>query len=407
MIAYHFPPVAGSSGVHRALKFSQYLPEHGWQPLVLSVTPGAYQHTSPAQLADIRPDIVVRRAFALDTARHLSLKGRYPGWLALPDNWASWVLSAVPAGLMLALKYRPDVLWSTFPIATSHLIGLTLRRLTGIPWVADFRDPMTDVSYPGDPVRRRAHLWIERQTLKRCARAVMTTPGTLERYVGNFPDIPRARYSVIANGYDEENFRAAEAQAAGAAHRDTRITLVHSGLLYPQERDPRALFAALARLRASGLVSAADFRIVLRATGHDDYLRPLIAQHGITDVVALEPAIAYRLALEEMLRADGLLVLQASDCNHQIPAKLYEYIRARRPILALTDAVSDTAAVMREAGLDTVAPLSSEAAIVEQLQRFIGRIRAGTAARPSEEAVARNSRRARTAELARLFDSIG
>src|SRR5690349_14608962 len=99
LIGYHYPPVSGSSGVQRILKFSRYLPEFGWQPSVLTVTPSAYQATNPELLAEIPPGVKVRRAFAFDTARRLSVFGRYPQFLALPDRWASWFLGAIPAGL--------------------------------------------------------------------------------------------------------------------------------------------------------------------------------------------------------------------------------------------------------------------------------------------------------------------
>ena len=86
MVAFHFPPLHGSSGIQRTLKFVQYLPSAGWQPLVLSAHQRAYAATNVEQLAQIPPGVPVRRAFALDAARHLSLRGRYPRWLALPDR---------------------------------------------------------------------------------------------------------------------------------------------------------------------------------------------------------------------------------------------------------------------------------------------------------------------------------
>src|SRR5262249_9172147 len=140
MIAYHYPPCRGSSGLQRTLGFTRYLPAHQWEPIVLTVRPMAYADVGHDQTEDVPATIAVRRTFALDTARHCGIGGRYLGWMALPDRWVSWVVSAVPAGLQLVRRYRPDVLWSTYPIATAHLIGLTLQRLTGIPWIADFRD---------------------------------------------------------------------------------------------------------------------------------------------------------------------------------------------------------------------------------------------------------------------------
>ena len=155
MIAYHYPPVQISSGIQRTLKFSTYLGPLGWQSSVLSVATRAYSHTSDNQVCEIPADVRVQRAFALDTSRHLAVKGRYPLLLALPDNWSTWWLGGVTSGLAMIRRARPDVIWSTYPIATAHLSGLTLHRLTGIPWVADCRDSMTEENYPTPTLRRK------------------------------------------------------------------------------------------------------------------------------------------------------------------------------------------------------------------------------------------------------------
>ena len=403
MIAYHYPPMRGSSGIQRTLKFTEYLPRSDWQPIVLSANPRAYRHTSDDQLGEIAENLVVHRSFALDTSRHLSFKGRYPGLLALPDRWISWWLSAVPAGLRLIRRYRPDVIWSSYPIATAHLIALTLHRLTGIPWVADQRDPMTDTDYPPDPRMRRAYHWLEDKILAHCASLVCTTPGAIKMYQGRYPQVASGRFCLIENGFDEENFAAARSARPA---QERRFILLHSGVIYPSERDPSALFAALASLLAAGQIHQDNFQLVLRATGHDDYLRELIARHAIGPIVQLAPPLPYSAALSEMLAADGLLLLQASNCNQQIPAKLYEYLRAGRPILALTDPAGDTAATLRAAGIDTLAPLASQAHIVDALIDFMHRARLGTAPLANASTVASHSRAARTIQLANLFNQV-
>eukprot|EP01034_Spumella_vulgaris_P042863 gene42863-53182_t len=205
----------GSSGIQRTLKFSQYLPQSGWGPVMLSAHPRAYANPGDDQMGDIPSSVPVTRAFALDTARHLAIGGRYAGFMALPDRWASWCLGAIPAGWRLIRRHRPAVIWSTYPIASAHLIGLVLRRLTGLPWVADLRDPMTDVSYPSAPRTRRVFQWIERKTIEHCTVAVCTTPGAIKTYETRFPSIPRERFRLIENAYDEENF--ADAERGGAA----------------------------------------------------------------------------------------------------------------------------------------------------------------------------------------------
>jgi glycosyltransferase involved in cell wall biosynthesis len=407
MIAFHFPPQQGSSGVQRTLKFARYLGGFGWNPLVLSAHPRAYAIRSDDQLGEVPQQVVVRRAFALDTARHLAIKGRYLRALALPDRWVSWLLGAVPAGLRMARQYRPQVIWSTYPIATAHLVGLALHRLTGIPWVADVRDPMTDIGYPSNRLVRAAYGWIERQTVRHCARVVLTTPGAVAAYRARYPELPAERFVLIENGYDEGNFSEAEDSApAATGGAGGPLVLVHSGIIYPSERDPVPLFEALAALLADGRIGPGTLRIKLRAPVHDEYLEELIRKHGIGSIVTIEPHVPYREALAEMLAADGLLVLQGANCNCQIPAKIYEYLRARRPILALTDAAGDTAATLRRAGIDTIGPLDSRDGIMHTLMEFLDLVRAGQAPLPGNEVVLSNSRRSRSAQLGQLLDEV-
>ncbi|HZV64688.1 MAG TPA: glycosyltransferase [Telluria sp.] len=406
MVAFHFPPMRGSSGIQRSLKFAQYLPDSGWTPLVLSANRRAYASSGDDQLQDILPSMLIWRTFALDTSRHLAIKGRYPGLLALPDRWASWALSAVPVGWRALRRYRPEVIWSTYPIATAHLIGLALHRLTGTPWVADMRDPMSDDYFPTDPFTHRVYRWIETKVIRHCSAVVCTTPGAVAAYRLRFPDLPATHFTLIENGFDEENFSGA-APADGAGKTPPAVfTLVHSGLVYPLERDPLALFDALAALQAQGRLTAHNFRLVLRGSGHDDYLRTLIEQRAIASLVVLAPQLPYREALHEMLAADGLLILQGASCNHQVPAKVYEYLRARRPILALTDPAGDTAALLAHAGIDTIVPLEQKDAIIQGLSRFLDLAASDAAPIASAATIAANSRRARTRQLAALLDNL-
>lgn len=408
LVAYHFPPIHHSSGIQRTLTFARQLREHGWQPLVLTVHPRAYARTSDDQLGDIPADVPVYRAFALDTGRHLAIGGRYPGFLATPDRYASWLPGGVWTGMRAIRAHRPAAIWSTYPIATAHRIGHWLQRLSGLPWIADFRDSMTEDDFPADPRIRRAYRRIEQATVAGCARAVFTTPGTLRMYAERYPELPAERWALIPNGYDEANFRDAEALAGegGPLGMPGQRVLVHAGLLYPAERDPRPFFTALARLKASGELAAAKLKVVLRATGHDGHYAPMLAELGIADLVELAPPVPYRQALAEMLRADGLLLFQAANCNHQIPAKLYEYLRAGRPILALTDPAGDTAATLREAAAGTVVRLDDADDIEQGLRAFMAQLEKGAQAMPGESVVRGYERGVGAARLAALLDAV-
>ena len=410
LLAFHFPPLKGSSGLERVLAFCSHLPRFGWRPVVLSANPRAYEAVSEERVSDIPSGVVVERAFALDAARHLSVRGRYPRWAALPDRWVSWLLGAVPAGWRLARRYRPAAVWSTYPIATAHLAGYVLARITGLPWVADFRDPMvehdarTGATYPSDARLRRARLWVEALVAQRAAAAVFCTRAAADIFAARYPLVPAERIYVIANGYDEGAF--ATARSAGARNPD-HLVLLHSGLLYPgPDRDPSAFLQALCALLDAEPHWRGRLRVVLRASGFDAEYRPIIERLGLLDSVELAPAMPYREALGEMLAADGLLVFQGYPSNPAIPAKLYEYLRARRPILALVDLRGSTAALLRNEGVGVLAPIDDAAAIQALLSRFLSDVASGRMAVLSDERARSFERGERTAELALLLDRI-
>ena len=370
VVAFQFPPFAGSSGVQRTLRFVQHLPRFGWQPIVLTAQPRAYDNVRPDLLREIPAGLVVERAFALDAARHIAVRGRYPAWLARPDRWVSWWPDAVRRGRRLLRTYRPDAIFSTYPIPTAHLVGAALARASGLPWIADFRDPMAQEGYPEDPRTWRSFKRIEERVFAQAAACTFTTPGAAASYRARYPD-SAARIEVIENGYDEEAFARAERDPqAGAPLQLGVTTLLHSGVVYPSERDPTQLFAALATLKREGL-DGTRLRVRFRAPGHDNLLRGLAAAAGVVDMIDVLPPVPYHDALVEMLRADGLLVMQASNCNAQVPAKLYEYARAGRPLVALTDPNGDTAGVLRSLGVRELSTLDGASAIGCLLRRFI------------------------------------
>ncbi len=403
MIAFHYPPFRGGSGIQRTLKFSRYLPDHGWQPIILTAHPRAYPQSGPDQLSDIPAGVSVRQAFALDAARHLSLRGAYWRWIALPDRWVSWWLGAVPAGLSLIRKYQPDIIWSTYPIATAHLIGLTLHRLTGIPWIADFRDSMTEENYPREVLTRRSYQWIERQTIRYSSRLIFTAQSTREMYLKRYPQLGPERCVVIPNGYDEEDFQDLVFSGPPGKIHNRPVRLLHSGLLYPEERDPKPFFRALSRLKSEGRVDALRLRVDLRASGSESYYAAFLRELGIDDFVHLPPALPYRQALQDCADADALLLFQGPSCNHQIPAKVYEYFRAQKPILAFTSDEGDTATLLRENGGATIVDMVDEQAIYLALPHFLGSVRNGTHPRPDGRKAQRYSRKNQAQELAQCL----
>jgi hypothetical protein len=160
----------------------------------------------------------------------------------------------------------------------------------------------------------------------------------------------------------------------------------------------------LAALRQAGTVDAARLRVVLRAPGDIAATSALVAQFDVGDLVEVLPPVPYREALQEMLAADGLLVFQGTPFNTQIPAKIYEYFRARKPILGLVDTAGETARVLGAAGFASVAHIDRKEEIMPVLARFIDEIRNGSAYRATDELIQASSRVYRARQLAEVFD---
>lgn len=376
MVAFHFPPAAMSSGHLRALAFARYLPDSGWDPIVLSARAMAYPQTTPVGPDTIPDGCVVRRTFALDAKRHLAIAGKYPGFLARPDRWSSWWPAAVVQGLRLIRRHRIRAIWSTYPIMTAHCVAHSLHRITGLPWIADFRDPVAGSAGLMDRRSASSRQHWESRALNSASRSVFTTPGALRDYAERFPMLyAEGRLAVIGNGYDERTFT--DLPTPVSRQPGHPLQLVHSGLLYSHGRNPIPFLAALAELRDRGTIDADGLRVIFRASGPDKAYAREIDRLGLGKMVLLLPAISYRDALLEQAQADALLLFQGPEFDRQIPAKLYEYLRIGRPVFALVGGQGETANVLREAGGAELTPIDDVEAIASRLVPFIRALRDG------------------------------
>ncbi|PID43530.1 MAG: hypothetical protein CSB48_05560 [Proteobacteria bacterium] len=372
-IAYHYPPIAVSSGVHRTLAFSRYLSDWGWDVTVLTTDYKVYQRYNLDLIGSIPEKVQVIRSWAKDTARDLSIKGRYSQLMALPDRYQSWILGGVWSGLKAIKKNKPDVIVSTYPIASAHVIGYFLHKMTGVPWIADFRDPMAQEGYPEHPLVHKSFLWIERKIVKHASKLVFNTRGAQDYYLQRYAELTPQNSVVIPNGYDEEVFEKVESEIKPTKVREpaSPLVLLHSGVIYPSERDPKDLFKAISDLKKDKRINAENFVLRLRASGHDDLFQAQVDALGIQDVVEFAPSISYNDALQEMYAVDVLLLLQADNCELQIPAKAYEYIRVRKPVLALTTTTGETGRLLSAHPLATLAPLNDSQEIYKAIQATI------------------------------------
>lgn len=403
LIAFHFPPLQGSSGVHRALGFGRYLPQFGWDVTLLTAHSRAYAEVDEANKNLIPASLRVLRAQAWDAARHLSIRGHYPGWLARPDRWISWVPFAIRAALQ-EYRERPfDAVLSTFPIASAHLIGDVVRRRCGLPWLAEFRDPMASEAYPIDKRLRRNWAQIQQSAVIGSARVIVTTSGTARFYRSLYPIATESKVIEIANGFEPQMLQR-QLSTPPISRDKNSLLLLHSGTLYPRQRNPEPLFRALGDLKLRGIIDRDKLQLRFRASAHDDHYTPMVAAYGLQDIITFAPTIPYLDASAEMCAADALLILQARNCNDQIPAKVYEYLYAGRPIIALADPIGDTGTLLAGLGIPGIAALEDEHAITSMLTSQLPRLRNGNYPVPPRPSIMFLSRESGARELARQLD---
>lgn len=381
-VVFHYPPEASSSGVLRTLKYTRYLRGHGWRTTVLTVNPSAYDVQDPELERQIPRDVRVVRTRFVNVKRHLAVWGRYPGLLAVPDPWIGWWPWAVRAGRRVMSADPVDLIYSTSPHATAHLVALSLVRRTALPWVTDFRDPWyEEPPEPGTPrLVHAAARRLERVVVQRADRIVVTTPRMRETLAARYRAEPDDKFSVIPNGYDEDDFGLL---APPPKRAPEELLIVHAGSLNPVFRDPRPVFAAIREAADAGALDTSKLR--LRFFGGGEFakspeVRCALAESGLAERVEFRARIAYGQILEELLKADVLLLLQDSpDTQEVVPAKLFEYLRAGRPVLAAVRPGA-TAEVLREVGGGWAADPSVQTALRDALTAAYRGWREGTLA---------------------------
>lgn len=370
ILTYYFPP-SGGPGVQRILKTVKYLPDFGWSPVVVTVREGAYPARDSSLRADVPATVDVHRTSSWDPYQAYawltgqsdddavvqgSVEGREDSWkeqlarwvranVFLPDARVGWVPFAVWRGRQLLANNRFDAILTTGPPHSTHLAGAVLEGWTGVPWVADFRDPWTDINYyhelPHTRLARRIDRALERMVLRRAA-AVTTVSPTWRRLLAEKADGPEEGVvRVVQNGYDE-----ADVERGHHSVEEDRFVLTHVGSLYAS-RNPRGLWRAIRRLRDGSTTPKLRIRLVGMV---DPNVRETIRNLNLDDITEVVAYVPHEEAVAYMQRA-GLLLLSIEDfpaSAGMLTGKIYEYLASGRPILGVGDPDGDAAALLRK-----------------------------------------------------------
>jgi len=411
LVSLYFPP-AGGGGVQRPLKFATHLPALGIETHVLAPDDPKWIH-SDAELP------VPTQAW-VHRARYVGPKGRLPAEelhgavgvdlavrkarllgrrFLVPDENVSWNLTAIPAAIKLVRSEGIDVVITTSPPGSVHLIGAAAKRATGVRWIADLRDSL--VAHPhrraeslAVRTKERADKAVARLVARSADAIVCVSEAITEETKGLEP---RGRVVTIANGSDFDDFAGLEYR------RGERFRITHTGSFFGK-RDPRPFLKALAGPGLEDVTArfVGDFRSTDR-----EWAEPL----ALGDRLELIPYVPRRRSLELQRDSEALLLL-IPDAGGRgqgvLSGKVFEYLAAERPILAAVPPEGAAAALIREAEAGVVAPADDADALYAALTGLVERWRAGTleGSPLSEEWRERLSRRARVEELAQLLGEV-
>jgi len=343
-----------NAGVQRILKFAQYLPEFGWSPHILTAHERTYANIDMTRSLPPHLEGRVTRAQGLDAKKHLAVAGRYPKYFDHPDRFSTWVWDGVRKGSQLIEEIRPHVLFSTFPVVSAHRIGWELSRKYDIPWIVDFRDPMTYGS-PDSNQRQTPMKELEREIVQSASAYTFATQQIAKTYEQYYPYVRNRQRFVIENGYDEELFSSITPRSDRLSELETDVNFLHSGYLYGEERNPTHFLRALRGLSDDDVPNRRAFRAIFQGDRDQSY-SDFVDEIGLGDLVEFRPTVPLHESIQSLLQADVLLLIQGRKYKNQIPSKVYEYLAAKKPILALTDEDSATGQLLSDVPWSATAP---------------------------------------------------
>ncbi|HEX2880007.1 MAG TPA: glycosyltransferase family 4 protein [Polyangiaceae bacterium] len=430
LVSYAWPP-AGGPGVQRVLKFAKFLPRFGWQPIVLTVRGGTFANIDESLARDVpeqcavyqgstmEPTALYKRFIGMKRDDRIpiavlaepnpTLKKRVANWVRLnffiPDAKIGWLPGAIRAGARAIREERPDLIFSSAPPPTTHLVARSLAKQFALPWVADFRDPWTDTHYYEGHTRgslaRRIDEGLEESVCKRADRLVFVSRLDMEAY-GERHGV-RGKSEHIPNGYDELDFE----QLLAAEPRRDKLILAHLGSI-GIERHPAGLITAIRLLIDSGVVDRQRIQLQLVGTVQDS-VKSAVQEAQLTDLVDFVPYVPHHEALRLATQAHALLLLITQSKHNQriLPGKTFEYLRYGKPLLVLGPPGGEVDRVLQEVGAGRVLAYDDVSGIQAAVSALYSRWQSGDLLQASPVAsIDKYTREHLAKQLASVFDGL-
>ncbi|RJE75209.1 glycosyltransferase [Reichenbachiella sp. MSK19-1] len=394
VITYYWPPSAGG-GVQRWLKFVKYLPDYGWEPIVFTPEDPDFGIQDESLELDVPHTTEVIRfpiwepTQKLKSAKtkqgvvasdqQLTTLGKLMIWLRgnliVPDPKRFWVKPSVGFLQSYIEQNQIDAVVTTGPPHSLHLIGLELKKKTGIKWIADFRDPWSDWDILDElktsAVVKKLHRRLERQVMRMADRVLACTPAMADLFRAKNNQY---RVEMITNGVDGRDFLNYQSDASSSG----KFIISHMGLLNDM-RDPRELWVALTQLCAEEQGFAEDLQVFLSGMISDGVLQQLESSSELSKCLCYEEYLSHDQVVEQYERSGLLLLLmnQSDNADLLIPGKLFEYLYAERDVLAFGTEQSDVHQILTDSGLEGVVNYSNQEQIKTRVKTAYQRYKSG------------------------------
>ena len=424
IITYYWPP-AGGPGVQRALKFAKYLPEFGWQPIILTVKNGEFPAYDESLFSDIPDECKVYKTPAIEpfslykkftgmdaneaipvatlTEKKTNWKKKLAHWIRLnlfiPDAKIGWIPYAVKAGKHIIRNEKPDIIFSSSPPPTVHLIARSLARWSRIKWIADFRDPWTKIHYYHNKRTRLSQLAdnnLEHKTISSCSRTTCVSPKfsrllTLNR---------NKKIEIIPNGYDKNELSSKWKQT-------DFFYIIHVGGIN-RSRYYQSFFGSLQNLIKTNKLNSDRVQLLFIGKVDSSIQNSIKQEFSELNKVKFIGYIPHIKAIDYMYRATVLLLFLENTKNYEghVPGKLFEYVATGNYILGIGPKTGDAAYILEETGIgkmfEKTDQMGIEKAIEIQYENWIKGIRPNI----NTEIIKKYSRKALTQQLATIFHSL-
>lgn len=425
IVSFAFPP-ANTSGAVRVGKFAKYLPQFGWEPLVLTVAGRRdvpqtlaveVDDTRVVRIPHVNPEFAISSrlasgdvASATSAIQKFSLKRTVlrlvrllasllytlPAAERLLTGQAKWYHSAVKEGVKLLNRGDIDVIFSSLNPAVCHLVAARLHRETGIPWVADFRDLWVDPYSSSNWLRNFLDSRLEKRVMKKSKPLVAISKSMAARLEA----IHHKKVVVVENGFDTDDYLA-------EVPLTSRFTITYTGNIYPGKRDPTVLLEAIRQLLQEGKISAKALEVRFFSSDRR-VLSPIIKRYHLKEIAQIYDFVPFEDSARRQKESTVLLLLEWDSplAAHVYSSKIFEYLGAGRPVLAIAYKNGIIDRLLAESGCGVVLSRVNEARelLLRWLHEFQENGTIQSHYQPDPRVINRYTRREQTRKLAAVLD---